>query len=200
MTVASDAFTRHFMGWPSSADPSIPYAELRPGLLPYFPEWQNAFVLPQKLPRTGRHIFKVSLGKVWRRIAVEAEATLWDFSRLILTSVDFDDDHLDRFTYVNEQGRCIDVLHPYCQDGDRFTDEVTIGSLPLSEGSTMQYLFDFGDCWQFEVRLEAIEDSISAPSTPKTKKRRLTQPSPGEILESRGAAPPQYPAVDEENW
>jgi hypothetical protein len=87
---------------------------------------------------------------VWRRIAISGEATLDYLSSLILESVNFDSDHLDKFAYTNALGRKIEVLHPYA-DGDYSTDEVKIGSLPLVEGSLMEYVFDFGDWWRFEV-------------------------------------------------
>ncbi|MBA3442744.1 MAG: hypothetical protein H0T92_23075 [Pyrinomonadaceae bacterium] len=51
----------------------------------------------------------------------------------------------------------------------------------------MEYLFDFGDQWRFDVRLEKID-----PPDARIKK-------PG-ILEKRGEAPPQYLNLDEDEW
>jgi hypothetical protein len=54
-----------------------------------------------------------------------------------------------------------------------------VGDVPLRIGQTMTYLFDFGDCWEFDVSLEqvdperVIEDSV--------------------ILEAYGEPPEQYP-------
>ena len=94
------------------------------------------------------------------------------------------------------------MTHPYA-DGDFSTDEVKIGSLPLSEGSIMQYVFDFGDWWEFQVQLETIEtdpEPTSGLQKTKTSKRRQSESHQplGEILEVQGEAPPQYPDFDEE--
>ncbi|NJK41013.1 MAG: plasmid pRiA4b ORF-3 family protein [Acaryochloridaceae cyanobacterium SU_2_1] len=66
----------------------------------------------------------------------------------------------------------------------------------------MEYLFDFGDCWKFQVELESIEPEPSMGLVTQTKtqsKDRQTQPSIGEILEVKGKSPTQYPSSDD-NW
>ena len=49
-------------------------------------------------------IFRVSLGKVWRLIAMPSDATLEGLAGWILDSVGFDDDHLYEFTYRDQLG------------------------------------------------------------------------------------------------
>ncbi len=206
MSLTREAFIAADCHWPSAADPTLPVNELQPALQPYFPQWQKSLALPKRLFRPGRHIFKVSLGKVWRRIAMSGEATLADFSDIILASVDFDSDHLDLFAYTNELGCRVEALHPDA-DGELRTDRVKIGDLPIAEGSVMLYLFDFGDEWEFEVLLEAIEEpkpeTESGKGFQKTKKSKRSQTRSrqplGEILEVRGKAPPQYPDYDDED-
>ena len=196
LSLLRNAYLANDMAWQSEIDPSVPYDELQDTFQPYFPDWQNTLVLPSAGFRSDRHIFKVSLGKVWRRIAISGEATLADLSDFILSAVDFDSDHLDSYTYTNDLGRKVEVLHPYAE-GDLSTDEVKIGDLPLSEGSVMEYLFDFGDCWQFQVQLETIEPDLgpdpSSRKAKKSKKKKPRQPM-GEIVEGHGAAPAQYPS------
>lgn len=185
------------------------FNNLQPLLSPYFPLWQQTLMVPTMPFRSGRHIFKVTLGKCWRRIAIAGDATLWDFSRLILDSVDFDSDHLDMFTYKNLRGHKIEVFHPYAQEAPT-TDEVTIGSLPLEIDSAMEYLFDFGDNWRFKILLEEIEhmpdlagitqDNKEIESSAKKKKSRkkLANQWRGEVLETQGKAPEQYPDYGDE--
>jgi Plasmid pRiA4b ORF-3-like protein len=160
---------------------------VQPLLSYYFPEWQQILSIPTMPFRAGLHIFKVSLGKCWRRIAMAGDATLWDFSRLILESVDFDDDHLDMFTYTDLIGHTENISHPYSED-EISTDEVQIGDIPLRIGAVIQYLFDFGDCWRFDILLENIEEDGLVNDT---------ESSSGKILESHGKAPKQYP---DEDW
>ena len=183
MHVIVRAFTEHGMVWESEDDSTISFGELQPALQPYFPEWQNTLAIASQEFRAGVYVFKVSLGKIWRRIAISSDSTLADLSATILQSVDFDSDHLDMFRYKNQVGRTVEVSHPYA-DGSPSTDEVRIGDLPLAEGASMTYIFDFGDWWEFDVQLEKVETDNG---------RRNYQAT----IESYGAAPSQYPDWDD---
>ena len=172
--------------WESEENAVISFGVLRPTLQTYFPEWQNILSLPEPEIGTGVYTFKVSLGKIWRRIAISSQMTLETLSSLILQSVNFDCDHLDMFRYKNPLGRTIEITHPYA-DGYPSTDEVSIGELSLKEGATMTYIFDFGDWWEFDLKLEKIE--------PDEKRTDY-----GAIIESKGLAPEQYPSWEDEDW
>jgi hypothetical protein len=160
-------------------------AQLRPGAIqpiiqPYFPEWQNNLQWPEHTFRDGLYILKVSVFKdVWRRIAIPGHFSLELLASAILSAFKFDDDHLHRFIYQTWLGTEESIYHPY-MDEDPFTSEVQVGDVPLNEGASMFFNFDFGDNWYFEVALEAIEDN----------------PTVGEatILELHGEAPLQYPS------
>ena len=54
--------------------------------------------------------------------------------------------------------------------------EVSISDLFLKEGATMTYIFDFGDWWEFDLKLEKID----------TNDLRTDY---GDIIESKGSAP-----------
>jgi hypothetical protein len=170
--------------WEGSNNPTHPLGELQPALQPYFPEWQNNLAMPESEVRSGVYTFKVSLGRIWRRIAISAEQTLADLSSLILESVEFDSDHLDEFTYKNAIGRVVRVSHPYA-DGSPSTDQVHIQDLQLPVGTSMTYVFDFGDWWEFTVQLEKIDVDD-------------TRTDYSEILERRGKSPEQYPEYGDE--
>lgn len=177
------AFLAHDLEFASETDSTVPFGELQADLQPYFPEWEAVLTLPTQPFRAGIHEFKVSLGKMWRRVAIAGDCTLADLSGLILRSVEFDSDHLDQYSYKDMTGRTVQISHPYA-DGEPSTDEVKIGSLPLAIGATMDYVFDFGDWWEFTVQLEAVREEI--------------RPGDREILESHGKAPAQYPDWDGE--
>ncbi|MGH9768237.1 MAG: plasmid pRiA4b ORF-3 family protein [Blastocatellia bacterium] len=152
------------------------YREL---LAPYFPEWQNSLTLsPGADYRDGVFTFKVSLGKVWRRIVIPANLTLMSLNNAIQRAFDFDNDHLHCFIYKDRFGRAVSVNH-YYMDEPPYSDQTLIGETPLRPGETMKYVFDFGDNWQFDILLEAID-----PPNPKVMEAR--------IIESRGKAPKQY--------
>jgi len=160
--------------------------EAQTRLQPYFHEWRETLTPPEAAMRNGLHVFKVSLGKVWRRIAIPGEMTLEAFSEAILDAFDFDNDHLHLFKYRNRFGVFEEVKHPYTEESPS-TAEVKIGELPLRPGSVLEYLFDFGDNWLFEVRLEKLE-----PVNPKIRRPV--------VIERRGQAPPQYLNFDDEEW
>ncbi|HWE95582.1 MAG TPA: hypothetical protein VG269_16575 [Tepidisphaeraceae bacterium] len=162
------------------------FDDLRIVFDPYFPEWVNSLCLKGTGFRDGVFVFKVSLGKIWRRIAVPAHCTLELVSDAILRSVKFDDDHLWTFKFPDRVGGTAEVMHPYAAVDHNLPagDEVEMGELPLAVGEHMVFHFDFGDDWKFDMELEKID-----PPKPKLKKPKL--------LESHGKAPEQYEYWDE---
>ena len=150
---------------------------------PYFPEWRENLTIPETEAREGTFVFRVSLGKVWRLIAMPSDHTLEDLAGWILRSVEFDNDHLYEFTYRNRLGAKVESHHE-AMDEEPYAHEVTIGSLPLEPGQTMDFHFDFGDNWKFAVKLERIEPPGARIKAPR-------------IMESHGKAPEQYPSWDD---
>jgi Plasmid pRiA4b ORF-3-like protein len=155
----------------------------QPLFQPYFPEWQNNLEHSEPETREGTFIFRVSLGKdIWRRIALPADDTLEDLASWILRSVNFDSDHLYEFNCRDRLGAKLSIVHPEMDEGP-WTDETAIGDVPLEPGQTMEFHFDFGDDWRFDVKLERIEP-------PGTK---IKAPA---IIERHSKSPRQYPRYD----
>lgn len=144
----------------------------------YFPEWNQTLTLEQEAFQEGTFTFKVSLGKVWRRIEIGAQNTLEELAWAILSAFKFDRDHLYEFTYRDRFGATERVSHPY-MDTPPFTSEVLVGDVPLSKGQSMTFLFDFGDNWKFHVKLEQID----LMHTEKDVR----------VIEEHGDPPEQYP-------
>jgi hypothetical protein len=197
------------------------FNHLQPLFQPYRPLWRQTLQWRQPEPVSDRHIFKVWLGSVWRRIAIDADATLYDLAELILASVDFENDHLHQFTYSVPGGRKMEVGHPALQTTRLSSDQIQIGDMGLQIGSEIEFLFDFGDCWEFRIQLEGFAPATTTDKESKTrtsrsqqakktsgikakaqkaqaKKRNPARHPVGEILESHGTAPPQYPDWDDD--
>jgi hypothetical protein len=104
----------------------------------------------------------------------------------ILNAYDFDHDHLYEFSYRNRYGVEESAQHPSFEEGP-WKSKVRVGDVPLQEGGSMTFLYDFGARWAFTVTLEAIEPPGEAPEGPS-------------VLETRGEAPEQYPDWGEEDW
>lgn len=123
--------------------------------------------------------FQVSLGDVWRRIIIPAELNADDLAFAIIDAFKFDDDHFYEFKVRNRSGRRIQIAPGDVDDADYYTDEFAIGRLPLDPGQTMTFDFDFGDTWEFTVKLEKILPLDMSLDGPK-------------IIAKKGKAPRQY--------
>jgi len=169
---------------------SAGFGFLQPAFQPYFPEWQRVFTEAIPEVRPGLYVFKVNLdpryyGKgTWRRLAVPHTCDLEDVALAVLEAYEFDDDHLWEFRFRDQLGKARVYNHYYCDEGP-YTHEITVGKMALPEGQTMKFRFDFGDCWDFLLRLERIE-----PRDPKVR-----QPK---VIEAVGEPPEQYPNYDEQ--
>jgi hypothetical protein len=163
---------------------SVEFGVWQPVLRSYFPQWVNNLKIPEPEFRDGAYYFKVSLGKPWRRIAIPAKSDLDDLAECIISAFDFDGDHLYGFQYVARDGNQIRVQHPCIDDAETHTDELAIGELPLNERQSMEFQYDFGADWRFDVQLERIEPEGAKISKPT-------------IVESRGEAPAEYEFDDE---
>jgi hypothetical protein len=181
-TLLDEHFPSPWMGEGDEDDeegPAAPdFGRWQPIFQPYFPAWRNNLVVPEAEARDGVFVFRVTLGAARRVLAVPAGVILDRLAAAILKSVNFDNDHLYDFSYRDRFGVEAKVNHPYVEEPP-FTDEVTVGEVPLNPGQSMRFLFDYGDSWEFDVRLERID-----PPEKKLKAPRL--------LESHGKAPKQY--------
>ena len=158
-----------------------PFAYWLEDLQPFFPELKNYLCVPEVEAVEGVYIFNVSLGDIWRRLAIDSDYTLYDLSSLILDSFNFDDDHLHQFSFKSPYGSTVTVHHPSSHEIP-ITDEFEIVDLSgsVKPGQNLTYLFDFGDYWQFDVKLERVEPKTSPIQKPT-------------LVESYGEAPQQYP-------
>jgi hypothetical protein len=165
------------------SEEETPAAWLQSRLQPYFPAWQNTLA-QASLPAAeeSAYVYKVSLGKIWRRIAMRHDHTLHDLLLMILESIKFDEDHLYLFTYRDPLGRTVEATHPYYEDGLP-ADTLEMGQLPIEPGDSLSLQYDFGDSWRFKVQFERIDPPGSVKKLPK-------------VLESHGKAPEQYPDAD----
>ena len=63
------------------------------------------------------------------------------------------------------------------------TDDLQIGYLPLSEGQSMPFLYDFGASWRFTVKLESVNPLEDKDPKPK-------------VVAKKGKAPEEYPSFE----
>lgn len=145
---------------------------------PYFPNWKTNLIAQTKKFRAGLYIFKVQINKAWRRIGLSAEEKLDDLCLAILSAFDFDNDHLYTLEIKNNFGITVSYSHPYTEDIPATTD-YRIGDVDLKPGDVFEFIYDFGDNWEFKITFEGIQ------KLPKNY-RNYT------ILRKAGKAPDQY--------
>jgi hypothetical protein len=180
----TEFFSEHIFSPAAEDEIDLSSGALQKIVQPYLPEWVNSLTLPEAAFQNGTYIFKVALDKVWRRIAIDAHQPLAVLASAILESVHFDEDHLYEFSYRNRFGILEQIYHGYMQE-PLIASEVLVGDLSLRVEQKMTFLFDFGDNWEFDLLLEAIEPDRVIDKV--------------EILETHGEAPEQYPYEDDDS-
>jgi len=127
-------------------------------------------------------LLKISLynGSYWT-IKIGSEFSLDDLHMTIQEIVEFENDHLYAFTLGS--GIRKKMYFAPSMNEELLADEVILGELDLFQGKTFEYLFDFGDSWQFEIRVEAVE---------------LKTFNGIELIEQKGEKPQQYKDWEEE--
>ncbi len=130
---------------------------------------------------------------VYRDIEIDAGKSLHDLAEAIVESFDFDFDHAFGFYSGKTRSTLMRALPMY----ELFTDmgEGTEGALSVKGtkiaaafpriGSTMTFLFDYGDDWMFKVDLRGKGEKEAGRRYPRT-------------LASHGDAPEQYPELDDD--
>ncbi len=121
---------------------------------------------------------------VHRVIAVREDLTLVDLHYALQSAFGWDDDHLYAFwvaaeCWSSEDGR---YTHP-CESvrsasGGR-SAAIGLRQLDLSDGARLAYVFGFEREWRVRLRVNGVVADDGRPSP--------------RLLESAGAAPPQYP-------
>jgi ABC-type cobalt transport system substrate-binding protein len=121
--------------------------------------------------------------KTWWKIEIKETDTLEDLHYIIQEALNWGDDHLYSFFMDNKTNNGdpdMEYTIPYEPDGRKTVDKTKIGIFGLKLGQKFAYLFDFGDCHEFEIEVIGFGDIN------KNKKYPL-------IIESKGKAPEQYP-------
>jgi len=153
---------------------------------PCFPELREWLRPPSAQFLEGRYAFKITLSDyepLMRRIVFDADCSLDRVAVEILKEFKFDFDHLYRFSYRDRMGQSWEVLSPEVEEGISGA-EIAVGNMDVKEGTNIEFLFDFGQCWSFNLHLEKI-----LPPDPEAK--------PCVILERFGKPPSQYPGLDD---
>ena len=158
-----------------------PFFTWADAVIPFFPAWRSSLGEPETVePFRGSVTFKVALGQgVWRRIVMPAQSDFADLAEFILDAFNFDHEHLYQFRYQDEYATQRTLDDPSCSDvDDDYADEVTLGEAGLSPRQLVEFRYDFGDDWRFNVLVEKLDASETG-----------AEPA---VLAKEGKAPQQY--------
>ncbi len=91
---------------------------------------------------------------VWRRFVVPSETKLPKFNRMLEAAMGWEGYHLHMFEIADLRFGVLD------EDDDDVIDErrITVKQLLPRVGSQVRWAYDFGDNWQHDVVVEAVEE------------------------------------------
>lgn len=162
------------------ADPLKP--AVRRALMTLSGQEEAAAPTPSRTWYTMKISLKDTRPPVWRRLVLDGDLTLADLHDAIQAAFDWDDSHLHEFSVGPAYSGGVVYL-----PGDQIADRETLG-LPVAEesvsiaaalpevGGRLTYLYDFGDDWIHQLRVEKI--TAHADGAPERR-----------CLTGRGAAP-----------
>ncbi len=137
----------------------------------------------------------IKKGKIYRVLEVPSSLSLYKFAELIVDAFNFDFDHL--FGFYNEKVYSKTTVGFELIEDDFFyfgssrdfkvydVKKTTVEFLFTTIGKKVYFLFDFGDNWWFELKLQGVHE----------RKKGVFYPV---ITKAVGKSPVQYPELEEE--
>ena len=159
-------------------------------------------VMARRTRSENEYRFKIKLKgtkRIWRLIAMRGDQTLDDLHEAIFRAFDRFDPHLYSFYFPKAPRRrpsagpepkeyaaplVFEEPDPFGAGGRFNAARIRLDGLSLKVGQQFEYLFDYGDSWWHEVKLEQMGPVVSG--------RRYPQ-----IVEEHGRSPAQYDLSEE---
>ena len=111
--------------------------------------------------------------QIWRRFLVPAEIRLDRLHVAIQRVMGWENYHLHQFTIAN---RRYGVPDPDFGDDPDLIDEKNVRLKDFLKDAPFEYLYDFGDGWSHEIRLEAIRPRDESAPCPRCLAGKLACP------------------------
>jgi hypothetical protein len=94
--------------------------------------------------------------KVYKIITIDEDDTLDELCNIILSSFDFDSEHLYMFS-LNNKPYDKKGYYSHCDEGRMNSTNVKLGKLGLHEKDKFMLLYDFGDEWEFNILVKKVQ-------------------------------------------
>lgn len=103
---------------------------------------------------------KESDPEIWRRILIRDDETFADLHNVIQIIMDWGDYHLHEFPVSKNKYIGNQPPPPYSMNKRDFIDEskVKLSEYLDKKGTVIKYLYDPGDNWQHQIKVEEIKD------------------------------------------
>jgi hypothetical protein len=118
---------------------------------------------------------KGSKPRIWRRLLVKADTSLYDFHRIIQVSMGWYDAHLHQFVKGNNYYADIISEDDGWEDAIDY-DGMVISDLLKNEKDKIIYEYDFGDNWEHQIILEKILELDEEKTYPCCIKGKMNCP------------------------
>ena len=116
----------------------------------------------RKVPDSGTvHSLRILLSEsdppIWRGVDVPSDIRLDRLHRIIQAAMGWRDSHLHQFLVEDEH-----IADPEAGEDVRDERTVRLQQIAPEKGSSFLYVYDFGDDWQHEIVVEAVEPPADA--------------------------------------
>ena len=105
--------------------------------------------------------------EIWRRVSVPGDFTLDKLHRVFQIAMGWDDSHLHQFEIGKRAYVAAWDYEDNYKQGMEIEEETLLCEVIRRKGQKFLYLYDFGDGWQHEVRVEDFGPSVTQVKYPK---------------------------------
>ncbi len=96
---------------------------------------------------------------VWRLLRVRADHSFEDLHLMLQHAFGWDNAHLYAFYKGRKEIATCPGSDSFSPEPAPSADEVLVGEALKKKGSTCQYMYDFGDSWEVELKVESSESA-----------------------------------------
>ena len=122
------------------------------------------------------HQLKVTLmgakPPIWRRLLVPSDITMLGLHDVVQIAMGWTDSHLHQFKVV-DLTRGFGRLGPIGEGRER---KARLAEIAPQPGDRLRYLYDFGDSWEHDIRVEAIVPATPTETYPRCVKGKRSGP------------------------
>lgn len=132
--------------------------------------------LPRQSSTTKIYQLKIGIKgakpPIWRRILIEDDITYMGVHYIIQDVFDWENSHLFEFVAKTRRYTDLDFDDGFVDDIGEDASKFTIGNDLKEIGDKITYIYDFGDHWEHEIKLEDILEKEQNESYPKCIKAK----------------------------